>query len=462
MSPWRVVVWGMLLMATPSMGLGQTYEDIFEQFEDANLPELSDLLRDLVPNPIRINAISSDSIASLWFLQEDQMAALIDLHEKFAPHLTNEQIARAIHLPIETVEILFSDDQPVRPRRLSLRNRSRVKQAGLQQDLRFELQYRGWHLGWLQEKDAGEKRLDDFLSGYIKYAPARQNFEWILGDFTVQVASGLVLAGPYGQPTLTLPRTVVAFHPPRARPYRSVAENLAFRGIAAHLKLSRLDLLALFSRAKRDATPGPGNIIVSRPLSGYHRTAYEMSARKRLREEVQGLSVSAEVLPHLQLGITLLQQRFDHEIQPADSIRQHFSFRGRSNFIRGIHFFYQAESGQFFGELARTGVDMAILLGTRLQFSKMSLVAATWRAGANFHNDYGALPGENIGRVSNQTAFYIGLDHRSRLGKITLYLHRMQTPWRTFTYPMPIQRQELGLQWERHLGRHLFVLARYR
>jgi len=452
-----------LCLLLPAPGLAQTYEDIFEQFENAEAPELAEILRQMVDKPIRINAVPRDSLAHIWFLDANQIDALLALHKRKAPHITNADLAETLNIPGELVAILFADDQPV-AWGYDFRSRYRQRQQGGQQDLRLRIRSDRVAAGIITEKDAGERRFDDFLAGYVAARLTGERLQVLAGDFTLQAATGLVFAGSYGHSALTVSNQAIPFSEPRILPHRTTSENIAFRGVAARWHDRRVTALVHVSRARRDAVLNAQNIVTSIPLSGYHRTASEQRARDQLLEQNLGAIVNLAPLPGMQIGVSYFTERFSHSIAPQDLARQHFAFRGDRRAVAGAFARYASPDRTFslFSEWADCGGEPAWVLAGRVQGKAGSLHAAFWHAAPGFQNSHGALPGETLGETANQAAFYLGLTHRSRLGKINLAVLRSVTPWRTYRLPLPSQRQEIGLQWERRLARRLLAFLRLR
>ena len=177
----HIVLCQGLSLALQASALAQTYEDIFEQFETAEAPELAEVLRQMVDQPIRINAVSGDSLARIWFLDVNQIEALQELHRRKAPHITNTDIAETLNIPDNLVAILFVDDQPVRWG-YDFRSRYRQRHQGAQQDMRLRLHSEGLAAGIIIEKDAGERRFDDFLAGYVTARLAQDHVQVLAGD----------------------------------------------------------------------------------------------------------------------------------------------------------------------------------------------------------------------------------------------------------------------------------------
>jgi hypothetical protein len=447
----------------PRTLFSQTIETIIEEFEENQVPELEELLRTLVPKPIRINKIPADSLSALWFLDAGQIEALLVLHESFSPNISITQISEAIHLPEEIVEILFSTGRPLQLD-FAFRNRTIKKQTGWQQSLRFDVKTEAFSAGYLIEKDPGEPRLDDFTTGYATFKPFGENSLVILGHFSIQNSVGLVFAGPYGLPVLSQPARAVSSFTPRTLPYRTTSENIAFRGGVVMYEFSKFQILAMQSFSKRDARFNEKNVVTSRPVDGIHVTASQRATRKALGESNTGFILTSSPKQKIQIGISLLTQRFNHTIQSDDTVRQRFAFRGKSNHFAGVNINYPAPGRRFsfISEAAFSKKGRAFVFGINFHFNKAKLTSAYWFADPEFQNTYGALPGNRVGKTDNGKTFYSGLESRSKIGKILIYTSRTATPWRTFLAPQPVSREEFGLQWERRLRTSTFLLAKFR
>lgn len=453
----------IVIFLLPFSSSSQTLESIIEEFEENQVPELEELLRSLIPEPIQINKIPADSLLSFWFLDEQQIEALLDLHKRFSPNISITQISEAINLPEEIVEILFSTGRPFQFN-YAVRNRTIKKEAGWQQSLRLDVNTQAFSAGYLIEKDPGEPRLDDFTAGYAAFKPFGENSQAILGNFSIQNSVGLVFAGPYGLPVLSQPGRAISHFTPRTLPYRTTSENIAFRGGVFTHQFSKFHILAMHSFAKRDARLTEENKVTSRPVDGIHISDSERAARDALGESSTGFILTSFPSQRIQLGVSLLTQRFNHTIQSVDTIRQRFAFRGKSNHFAGVNINYQSPSQHFsfITETAFSKQSKAFVVGVNFKFNKLKLTSAYWFADPGFQNTYGALPGNRVGDTDNNKTFYSGLETRGKMGKILIYMIRASTPWRTFSFQQPISREELGLQWEQRLKTSTFLLLKFR
>ena len=461
MKLWATLILPVFLGALCPQLPAQTLEDIFEQFSEESLPELRDILQELVSSPVDINRIPADSLEQFDFFTTEQLAALRRLHRLKVPNITIQDLAAVLGWPREIVSLVFIAKQPTKQSGM-LRTRLQHKSRGWQIDMRLNATRGPWDLGVVNEKDAGETNLNDFLSTFIRYRSVNQTTDVLIGDFTVQAASGLLFSGSYGRPGLGLPAVRRKHHAPRILPYRSLAENAAMRGVAFTTRGRYLHVLAFSAVTYKDAVlDGQGN-VVSRPLSGYHRTEREKAARKTLKESDWGMVTQFSFRSAVQLGFALLQEYFDSPIINPNPERSYFAFTGTRN--RLVSVFAEIKdphSGTaLWGEWVRSPTGKAYNLHLQQRLAAFLIQGYVWYADPQFHNLHGALPGERLGETANQGGFYLQTDAKTPLGYWSLYLIRMRRPWRTYSLPMPTYREEAGLWWRHRFPNSMALLLR--
>ncbi len=441
----------------------QTLETIFEEYSETYISDLSEFLRNIHPQPLALNEIDDDSLASLWFLSPQQSAALIALRKARAGRLSYRDIARELDLPGEIVRIFFSLQQSRHPR-LALRQRlRRTIPASPQSDTRIGVYSTSAEAGWLFEKDADEKQLTDFSALYLQRT-FRNRHTLVMGDFTLRSGLGLVFNGPYGISSLNSPANMLRYGEPTLLPHRSTAENIAFRGAAVKLRYGTRQLLFFASASRRDARISEQGVAISLPESGYHRTASEQATRDRLRIRSSGVLLDWFPTPRVRLGTGFFREGYAPAIQPPDSLRRRYAFRGKNN---GAAFFswrirLGASGAIGSGEIAiQPSGARAGLLALTWRLSGFVLTAGAWHAEPDFQLLYGSLPGRGLGDTGNRTAAYLGIvSRRGTPGKLSAYLLRSGMPWRSYFIPAPAQEQRLFLQWENRLRRRLNLLLR--
>ncbi len=454
-----------LLFVAAGQTAGQTYEDLMDRLAEADIRDLADVLQQLIDRPININAVPADSIQLLWFLTSQQKEQLAEWVQQRSPNITYADLMNILALPPEVVQVMFIARREASPkRRLWARWQRRSLPDGIQQSMRMRYQWGAYTFGTITEKDAGEPRWLDFLSGYVQWQHPRRGLKILFGDFSLQNGSGLAFAGTFGNPALSLPQYAGRFAPSALTPYQSVLENRALRGMALHWQNRRLSFIGFFSTISRDADLDSAGQVLFRPLDGYHRTPREMAARRNLQERTTGGILQLSPTRSWRFGLSGYVQQFNRPIRNPEPIRRRFAFTGLRKRLIGGFFHWQPEGGTavLFAEFARTQEGSGAVLGFRHALAKHRLVLLLWQAQAGFENDYGALPGERTGNTDNQSGIYLGLTHSSRMGRWTAYVQRNRTPWRTYFLPMPVQQSEAAVLWERTVARGVHLQGRLR
>ena len=139
------------------------------------------------------------------------------------------------------------------------------------------------------EKDPGERNYSDYLSCYFRI----QN-QWIfdfiqLGDYKVEFGKGLILWSPFTQEKNG---EIYASHlgfGAGIQNHTGASESLFFRGVAFKVESGFLQLQTFASSRLLDASYDTlGKFISYISLSGYHRTALEVSRKNSISERVFG------------------------------------------------------------------------------------------------------------------------------------------------------------------------------
>jgi hypothetical protein len=163
------------------------------------------------------------------------------------------------------------------------------------------LRYRGQlntqvRIGFLLQKDAGEKNLSDFSSGFIEFKSKGILEKVILGDFVNQWGQGLMQAGGFslGKSFESIKATQKFNLGGLA--YSSSVEYGYYRGINTTLKLSEyLRMQAFISYRNLDATTGIDSLgqiyLRSRVEDGFHRTSSEISHIDAMQEKTAGMNL---------------------------------------------------------------------------------------------------------------------------------------------------------------------------
>jgi hypothetical protein len=148
-------------------------------------------------------------------------------------------------------------------------------------------------------KDAGERTITDFLSGYLR-AELGGKTHIVVGDYLVESGMGTVLWGIFGarkSADVISPATQQQF---RIVPYRSSTEQQYFRGVAAQSEFVfpvnknadsvRLSVKGWYSSQSRAARVDTiANVATSLNVDGLFRTRSEISLLGGLLERIGGI-----------------------------------------------------------------------------------------------------------------------------------------------------------------------------
>lgn len=201
------------------------------------------------------------------------------------PHLSNHQVLFKTDWTVEEKKGFTDPDL-----------RSKVRYVGdrLNQTLRYRGQLNtNLRIGLLIQKDAGEKELTDFSSGFLEFKSTGTVEKIILGDFINQWGQGLVQSGGFslGKSFESIKATQKFNLGGLA--YSSSVEYGYYRGFNVTLKLREYLRIQTFASYRNlDATTGVDSLgnkyLRSRVEDGFHRTTSEISRKDAMQEKTAG------------------------------------------------------------------------------------------------------------------------------------------------------------------------------
>ena len=163
-----------------------------------------------------------------------------------------------------------------------------------------------------------------------------------------------------------------------------------------------------------------------------HRTLSEITDQSILTEENIGTDITYKNKDNtLQIGFTALKTNFEKPIQKAEKDYNLYEFSGIKNFLMGLHYSYNYQNLNFFGEIARSssggiGAVSGVLgsLGKRTDFSVLFR-----KYDRNFHSFYANGFSENSRNI-NETGLYLGIKHAlTKTWSVAGYFDYFQFPW---------------------------------
>lgn len=421
-------------------------------------------------NPIDLNRITRDEMASLSILSQKQLNSFFQYRTLAGTFLSIYELQSIPDLDLATIYKLLPF-VIVKPNGLSLTvlndalegdkhylllrygqiletkkgftpptSSSKVRYEGTSPKVYARYKWfstKDFSIGCTLEKDEGEQSLTDFVSFHVQVKNKGAWKNIILGDYQLQFGQGLVSSagfymGKGAETVLTVRRSNLG-----GKPYSSAMEMNFFRGGMATYQLGNVEITGFYSGLNRDANmvrDSLGNSLFATSLqtAGLHRTPSESSDRKALFEQNKGANLSyISSKGDLRLGLTVLQTSFNQELIKSDKPYNFHEFSGKENTLAGINYSYDYQNINFFGEVARSqSGGIGLVSGMLASFKKgtdMSLLYRNYEP--NFHSFYANAFSENARNI-NETGYYLGVRHwLNRKWQLSSYVDYFYFPW---------------------------------
>lgn len=178
-------------------------------------------------------------------------------------------------------------------------------------------------LGMLVEKDAGEARWADHLSGYVTLRSDSCGLEVVAGDFAVEGALGIVSGSRSSSLQGDSPLGARRWRTLMVRPRATSSESGVLRGLCVAYRRGIIEAAAYYSNRGVHARLDDSSAVSSLYEAGLFRTPSEESLRFRTRERRAALRVVSRVAANAHAAVSFSDTRFSHELRIA-------SLHGRS------------------------------------------------------------------------------------------------------------------------------------
>jgi hypothetical protein len=490
-------------------------EEIIEhhmEMED-NSPDLStflDKLNNLMVKPVNLNQGSKDEISLLPFLNDFQIASLLDYRVKNGPILTVYELQYIPGFRLEDVELIkplvFLGERaredsftevvkgkfehllvfryqrllekqvgynPI-PDSILQKNPEKTRFLGSPDKLycRYKLNAGGnLTFGLTAEKDPGEeffrgtnKQGFDFYSAYLSYQNKKSFLrKLIIGDYHIRQGQGLLLWSSYLNGKSSNMDNIVQRYPDII-PSQSVEENIFFRGVAVKLCQGRLSFHSFFSYKSRDATLADSAYAVSffRSFreSGIHATPSETGGEKTVEQTFVGSSIQYRN-SRLKLGLNGYYTSFDKGMMEAETLYKAYTFTGSSLAGVSLDYMYLGEKFQFFGETARANQGYSTLNGLLVFLNSNILLGAIHRFyQPSYYSFYANAFAENTS-ISNEKGFFIGAEINFLSYLLKVYGDIFAFPWLKYGVDAPSKGNDIHFELAKQFTRGS-VYVRYR
>ncbi|NLP10277.1 helix-hairpin-helix domain-containing protein [bacterium] len=355
---------------------------------------VSDHLESLQRSPMDLNRASASDLESLPWIAPQVAHAIVAFRNRFGPFHSLQQLTLIKGMDETTLALIapfvFCKDQ--RRRASSGGNIRYLWSQPLQQSrgfiekkyngspvkalLRTQIQPLDWlQLGWLMEKDSGERSLNDYRCGYVQVQRSHPGITLLLGHLTAESGQGLVFSHPGKWSDAWDALAAAKRRIKTVRPYLSTDENAGLFGSALQWQSDRLQATLLWSRTPVDASV-ENDSIRSFIATGLHRSAAERATQSRVKKTAAGAIVRWQPLAGLCLGLCVQQLELNAPAKKQNRPDAFFDFSGRSALAAGLNWDAMIGSVNWFGECARIGDAVAVNSGVWWQMAQWRQVLA--------------------------------------------------------------------------------------
>lgn len=458
-------------------------EDLLEnETETSDETDLSELLEALRRQPVPLNQATATELAVIPFILPGYARSIVEYRQKFGSLTDLSQLAEIPELPTDFAETIrpYVTLNETLPLALHFSSRTRLKrQLDLPPEFsdstyfnspikfyqRFQFQLSdGIQSGILLEKDSGENNYQDYQSFFLNWQNLPFNSQILTGDYSFSSGLGLILGGPYGASLSADPIFSANRQFQILKPFQSVDENSAFRGLAWRTIHKRVTTQLLFSQRELDASIDETGQVRSLYTAGVHRNARELAKKDQVEEQVLGAAVLFEPNTALKFGGTLVNFQYDRDFICNDSVRSRFAFVGNYNQLGSFSFNYIHRRISFSGEFAR-GLHHthALTTGSTLHLGDLVVNLLYRYYDPAFQSPRGRAFGQFSETPQNEAGFFSAVRYRmSRKTLLQSYFDFSRQPWRTYLNSMPRESKKFYVQLNHKINPDWAVTTQYR
>lgn len=443
--------------------------------EESENSELFDLLEDLIQNPIDINTADINELQRLPGIDPFKANVLIEHRNKYGLFYSINELfsirdldTKSIQsiLPFVTVSSLNQESQSINDNNINTSSfldrsklfiRSRIMNDLQTRNAFLNGRYEGsklksynrmlynysnnFQLGFLTEKDPGEKSFTDFASFHLQAKEIGIIKSFIVGDYVLEYGQGLALWSPFG-----FSKGADAIYPVKKksrylRPYTSSLEYRFFRGASTRINLGNFDITTFYSYNTFDATiDSITGEITSFGQTGYHRTANELNRKGAVNSRVIGGVLDYSFLSNQKVGLIVYNTSFDRKLL-AKSL---YDVEGDNFNYVSYYYDFNFSKINLFGEFSYDGTSVASINGLQFSISNEFVYTTAIRSyPRNYKNLYGFGFSERTGKINNEIGIYSGLKWKTNIGVINLYYDIFKFPYKTSENSLSSEGNEL-------------------
>ena len=483
---------------TPSVYLEEELEELAVEGEEEQWEDELEALEWLQQHPIEVNSATRSDWEQLPFLDEYQIADLLDylaqygamksLNELYAvrglsrrtvrrilPYLCIEEPQQKVRFPSPKELLQWGHHRLESRIDIPLYTREGYRKAYLGPSLYHSVRYRyrfsnHIQLGLTAEKDAGEPLFALHNSpGYDYYSPylfirdygklqllALGNYRLHLG-LGLTVGSGFLNGKSYSLTTATFRNNTIT-------PHGSTDEYRYFQGVAIQLEpIKRLQLLTFYSHRSLEGTL-EGDTVTSIYKSGLHRTQKEADKRDAVTRQDMGGDLTYS-FPYVQVGVSGIYTHFS--LPYVHKLPKYARYYPTGSDFHNLSLHYKARWRALFfsGESALGKQGYALLHRLDYRLSDLGNLLLVHRL---YSHDYWSWHAFSFGEGStpqNENGWYLAAEltpwaHWRLFGSIDLFSH----PWWKYRISKPSQGVDCmtQAQWSPSTPLQLTLSYRYK
>nr|HPI20096.1 hypothetical protein [Candidatus Kapabacteria bacterium] len=434
---------------------------IEQDAEENESSEFFDELEIYLTNPLNLRKTSIKQLSKLPEISVNLASKILRLVKK--QNFTSiDKIADTLELSFKQIRILklltIIEDVEAKNQKIDIKYRARNKidfneakgfengkylGSHLSLYQRFNTENDKYKIGFLTKKNAGEKSLAEFYSGYI--AADFDNLKVLIGDYSLRQGMGNLLWSNYRNSKSSDVISPALQYRSGFLPYHSSTDYKFLRGAALDYKLNLTDSSSLtfslsYSKINRSAAIDTSlGIATSIYTAGYYRTETEIAKKRKLPETCFSSSLQFENT-NFSIGATILNLNYEYPIESEAKT----AFSGKEGLLGSLYSMYNSEDFSVAFEVSQDAKhNLGFKAGSIYKIEDVELSFHYRNFSSEFRSPFGIIFGETYA-PSNETGFYTGVKWYVNP---KLILSSYFDIWKTHTktYTLPIRQKGIEL-----------------
>ena len=419
-------------------------ETIISQDEETSYPtELMEFLQNIRKKPVNINTIIEEDLYLFPWLTEIDVKKILEYRKSHKINKISD--LRKLNISNKTINEIKNYITFKTVSRYKIQQISRAEFHQQKQNYPSTLKYfqktildlKKLKIGFISQKDEGEKDPLDFYSYFIEYTTDNFLKKCLIGKYRLALGQGILFASKLGtsKSGAATSTPIKKFHP--IKPYTSSYEIWEMEGAAANLRFSYFNLIPFFSKTSLSTNLDTLDQITSFNESGIH---HDENKKNNVKEMIYGLAAKLKWRDH-SFGLNFANLNFDHEFSNSAQKSEYAAI--------SIDFILNRSSYPAFGEFACTQDKIAGVLGGKFGENKLRHLLLFRYFEKDFPTWHGN-PFSSQSRFDNEVGLYYGMTiiPLERV-KINCYFDLWSFPGTRYFEKMPTVGSEQYIQVER-------------